>query len=52
MYDKNYVEENTNNTDSITTWNTVLIKEALHIKPKKPVLNSSLQASKELRLFN
>ena len=39
--------------DSATNWNTLLIKEGLHLKLKKPVLNSDLKASKELfQLFN
>ena len=40
------------NIDSVTNWNTSLIKEVLHIKLKKSVLNSGLKASKELQLFN
>ena len=52
MYDINSIQENTNITDSAKNWNTLLIKEALHIKLKKPILNSALKASKELQLFN
>ena len=44
--------ENINIIDSVTNWNTSLIKEVLHIKLKKSVLNSGLKASKELQLFN
>ena len=48
----NSIAENTNIMDSVTNWNTSLIKELLHIKLKKSVLNSGLKASKELQLFN
>ena len=51
-YDINSIQENTNITDSAKNWNTFLIKETLHIKLKKPVLNSVLKASKVLQLFN
>ena len=51
-YDINSIQENTNIIDSAKNWNTLLMKEALHIKLKKPVLNSGLKASKELQLFN
>ena len=48
----NSIPENINIIDSVTNWNTSLIKEVLHIKLKKSVLNSGLKASKELQLFN
>ena len=51
-YDINSIQENTNIIDSAKNWNTFLIKERLHIKLKKPVLNSGLKASKVLQLFN
>ena len=40
------------NKEKAINWNTLLIKEALHTKLKKPVLNSGRKASKELQLFN
>ena len=51
-YDINSIQENTNIIDSAINWKTLLIKEMLHIKLKKPVLNNGLKASKELQLFN
>ena len=51
-YDINSIQENTNIIDLAKNWNTLLIKEALYIKLKKPVLNNNLKASKELQLFN
>ena len=51
-YDINSIQEKTNIINSAKNWNTLLIKEALHIKLKKPVFNSGLKASKELQLFN
>ena len=50
-YDINSIQENTNIYDSAKNSNTLLIKEALHIKLKKSILNC-LKASKELQLFN
>ena len=44
-YNINSIQEN-KNIDSATNWNTLLIKDALHIK-----LNG-LKALKELQLFN
>ena len=41
-YDISSFQENTNIIDSATNWNTLLIKEALHIKLKKPILKSNL----------
>ena len=38
--------------DSTKNWDTLMIKEALHIKLKKRVFNSGLKASKKLQLFN
>ena len=51
-YDINSIQENTNIINSAKNWNTLLIKEALHIKLKTPILNGGLKASKELQLFN
>ena len=51
-YNINSIQENTNIIDSATNWNTLLIKKALHIRLKKPVLNSGLKASNELQLVN
>ena len=51
-HDINSIQENTNIIDSAKNWNTLLIKQALHIKLKKPDLNSGLKASKELQLLN
>ena len=36
-YEINSIQENTNTIDSAANWNTSLIKEALYIKPIKPV---------------
>ena len=50
-YDISSFQENTNIIDSATNWNTLLIKEALHIKLKKPILNSSLNLySRHIRM--
>ena len=51
-YDVNSIQENTNIIDSAKNWDTLMIKEALHIKLKKRVFNSGLKASKKLQLFN
>ena len=51
-YDINSIQENTNIIDSGKNWNILLLKEALYIKLKKPILNSGSKASKELQLFN
>lgn len=48
MYDKKSIEENANITDLFTNWNKLFIKEVLHMKLKKLVLDSRLKASKEL----
>ena len=45
-YDINSIPEDTNIIGSTTNWNTLLIKETLHIKLQKPVLSSGLKASK------
>ena len=47
-YSINLIQENANIIDSATNWSTLMIKEALHIKLKKPALNSGLKESKEL----
>ena len=52
MYDVNSTQENKNIADSARNWYTLFIKQTLHIKLKKPILNSGLKASKELQLFN
>ena len=51
-YDINSIQENTNIIDLAKNWNTLLIKESLQIKLKKPVLNNGLKAPKDLQLFN
>ena len=51
-HDINSIQENTNIVDSAKNWNTLLIKQVLHIKLKKPDLNSGLKASKELQLLS
>ena len=47
MYDENFIQEKSNITDSAMNWNSLLIKRALHINFKKPILNSSSKLSKE-----
>ena len=51
-YDIDSIQENTNIIDSAKNLNTLLTKEALHIKLKKPVVNSGLKTLKELQLFD
>ena len=51
-YDIHSIQEITNIIDSAKNWNTSLIKKALHIKLKEPILNSGLKTSKELQLVN
>ena len=46
------VENNTTILDTSHNWNFLLLKEALYIKRKKPLLNNGLKASKELFLFS
>ena len=48
----NSVFDNTKIIDSSNNWNILLLKEALYIKRKMPVLNNGLKASKELYLFS
>ena len=50
-YDKKSIQENPNITDSAENWNTLLKKEILHIKLKKPVLNNGSKTTKERQLF-
>ena len=47
----NLVHLNTRIIDRHKNWNILLFKEAIKIKGKKPILNTNLKASKELRLF-
>ena len=47
----NLVQENLRILDKSRFWNELLIKEALKIKERKPILNNGLNASKELKLF-
>ena len=51
-YNISSIQENTNIIDSAVNWNTLLMKEALHLKLRKPVLNGGLKATKELQLCN
>ena len=47
----NLVQMNTRIIDCHKTWNIFLLKGAIKIKEKKPILNTGLKASKELQLF-
>ena len=47
----NLVHLNTRIIDRHKNWNILLFKEAIKIKEKKPILNTNLEAPKELRLF-
>ena len=47
----NLVHLNTRIIDRHKNWSILLFKEAIKIKEKKPILNTNLKASKELRLF-
>ena len=47
----NIVRDNTSIIDQSTNWNILLLKEAQHIKEKKPNLNNGIKASREFRLF-
>ena len=47
----NLVQHNTRIIDRHPNWNILLFKEAIKIKERKPVLNTGLKASKELKLF-
>ena len=47
----NLVQQNTRIIDRHPNWNILLFKEAIKIKERKPVLNTGLKASKELKLF-
>ncbi|XP_066932169.1 uncharacterized protein [Clytia hemisphaerica] len=51
-YYLNCVENNTKIIDSASNWNILLIKEALYIKRKSPILNHGLKASRDLYLFS
>lgn len=51
-YNINCVEDNTSIIDTSDNWSILLIKEALHIKRHKPILNSGLKASRDLFLFS
>ena len=48
----NCVNNNTVILDTSVNWNVLLLKEALYIKKKTPVLNNGLKASRELYLFS
>ena len=50
-YNLNSICTNIDIIDSATNWNILLIKEALHIKRRSPLLNHGLKASRELYLF-
>ena len=47
----NLVQMNTRIIYLYKNWSILLFKEAIKIKEKKPILNTSLKASKELQLF-
>ena len=47
----NIVRHNLRVIDKSDNWSVLLIKEALAIKDRKPLLNSGLKASRDLRLF-
>ena len=47
----NLVIDNTNIIDRYKEFNILLFKEALKINERKPTLNTSLKAFKELQLF-
>ena len=47
----NLVQSNTHVFVRHRNWNILSLKEAIKIKEKKPILNFSLTASKELQLF-
>ena len=51
-YNLNCIENNVEILDSASNWNILLLKEALYIKRKKPLLNHGLKASRELFLFS
>ena len=45
------VNDNIRIIDRAKRWDELLVKEALAIKSKKPLLNKGLKASRELQLF-
>ena len=47
----NQIRSNTIVLDKADNWNKLLFKQALLIRSYKPLLNTSLKASKELQLF-
>ena len=47
----NQIRTNTNIIDQSENWNILLYKEALHIKERKPSLNTGVRASREMLLF-
>lgn len=51
-YNLNCIENNVKIIDSASNWNILLLKEALYIKRKRPLLNHGLKASRELFLFS
>ena len=48
----NMVQRNLKIIDKGKNWSIILLKEALYIKDRSPLLNSGLKASRELQLFN
>ena len=51
IYSVATVKGNISIIDMAIWWNILLLKEALHIKEKKPALSNGLKALKELKLF-
>ena len=51
IYSVTTVKGNISIIDMVLWWNILLLKEALHIKEKKPTLSNGLKALKELKLF-
>ena len=51
-YFLNIIENNTSIIDKSDKWNILLIKEAIYIKRRSPILNSGLKASRDLYLFS
>ena len=45
------VSDNTLIIDNANHWATLLLKEALAIKTRRPTLNQGIKASRELELF-
>ena len=47
----NIVQQNLKVIDKSKNWSIILLKEAIYIKDRSPLLNSGLKASRELQLF-